>query len=59
MQVATNWDKCATAAHLWDALRLLTDDANDDADDNPADDDATPPAVSHGSRKGVRNLFRP
>jgi ParB family chromosome partitioning protein len=35
MQIAREWEKCAAAAHLRDALRLLTDDAPDD--DEPSD----------------------
>jgi hypothetical protein len=30
MRVAREWDKCATAAHLRDALRLLTEDDQDE-----------------------------
>jgi protein gp37 len=41
MRVASEWDKCATAAHLRDALRLLTEDAADVG----GDEDDTPPLL--------------
>ncbi len=33
MRVAAGWDKCATAAHLTEALRLLTDDVDMEEDE--------------------------
>jgi ParB family chromosome partitioning protein len=42
MRLAQEWEKCSTAEHLRDALRLLTADA-------PDDDEAKVPHVAHAS----------
>jgi site-specific DNA-methyltransferase (adenine-specific) len=36
LKVAENWDKCQTVGHLQDALRLLTEDADEESDGRAA-----------------------
>lgn len=36
MRVAANWSRCADSAHLDDALKMLTDDTEDEHEEEPA-----------------------
>jgi hypothetical protein len=50
MRVAREWEKCATVAHLGDALRMLTEDAHDGDETAPTPTPATsaPPESGGG-----------
>jgi hypothetical protein len=57
MRVAREWEKCATVAHLRDALRMLTEDAHDGDETAPTPTPATsaPPASGSGPADAGRS----